>query len=141
MTKKVLLDTNILIYLSDVNSPFHISSPDKMFENKQLFLSDRTLLEFYRVFTGYLKHSPAQALEVINFYLSSSKYTILYSSFLQFLPTSYILHHPMQIYLGKYTNLEIFYVFLGGLAWCAVLYFLAKLVFKMGLKRNEAVGL
>jgi ABC-type uncharacterized transport system permease subunit len=47
----------------------------------------------------------------------------------------------MQIYLGEYTNLEIFYVFLGGLAWCIILYFLAKLVFKLGLKRNEAVGL
>jgi ABC-2 type transport system permease protein len=62
-------------------------------------------------------------------------------SFLIYLPFSICFYHPTQIYLGKYTNLEIFYVFLGGLAWCFVLYFLAKLVFKMGLKRNEAVGL
>jgi ABC-type uncharacterized transport system permease subunit len=47
----------------------------------------------------------------------------------------------MQIYLGKYSNLEIFYTFLGGLVWCIMLYFLAKLVFKMGLKKNESVGL
>ena len=29
----------------------------------------------------------------------------------------------------------------GGLTWCIILYFLAKLVFKMGLKKNESVGL
>ena len=64
-----------------------------------------------------------------------------YNEIIQFLPTTWSLHHPMQIYLGKYSNLEILYVFLGGIFWCFVLYFLAKLVFKMGLKRNEAVGL
>ena len=61
--------------------------------------------------------------------------------FFQILPFSYILHHPMQIYLGKYSPLEKLYVFLGGIAWCVVLYFLAKLVFRIGLKRNESVGL
>ena len=61
--------------------------------------------------------------------------------FLQYLPFAFTFYHPMQIYLGKYSPLEIFYTFLGGLAWCLVLYFLAKLVFKMGLKRNESVGL
>ena len=57
------------------------------------------------------------------------------------LPWSFIAYHPMQIYLGKYSTLETFYVFLGGLTWCFTLYFLAKWVFKMGLKKNEAVGL
>ena len=61
--------------------------------------------------------------------------------FLYIQPFSYLLHHPMQIYLGKYSNLEILYVFLGGIFWCFVLYFLAKLVFKIGLKKNESVGL
>ena len=60
---------------------------------------------------------------------------------IEYLPFAYFLHHPMQIYLGKYTPLETFYVFTGGIVWCLVLYFLAKWVFKMGLKRNEAVGL
>ena len=62
-------------------------------------------------------------------------------SFLQFTPFAYFLHLPMQIYLNKYSPLETLFVFLGGLAWCIALYFLAKLVFKMGLKRNESVGL
>jgi len=64
-----------------------------------------------------------------------------YKELIQFLPTSWWLHHPMQIYLGKYSPLETLYVFLGGIAWCVVLYFLAKWVFRMGLKRNESVGL
>jgi len=62
-------------------------------------------------------------------------------SFLQFSPFAFTLHIPMQIYLGKYSPTEILYVFLGGITWCVVLYFLAKWVFKLGLKRNESVGL
>jgi ABC-2 type transport system permease protein len=60
---------------------------------------------------------------------------------LSFLPFAFTFYHPMQIYLGKYSALETLFVFLGGIAWCVILYFLAKLVFKMGLKRNESVGL
>ena len=56
-------------------------------------------------------------------------------------PWSFVAYHPMQIYLGKYSQLQTLYVFLGGLAWCLMLYLLAKLVFKLGLKRYESVGL
>jgi ABC-2 type transport system permease protein len=65
----------------------------------------------------------------------------LYKEFIQFLPTTFFLHHPMQIFLGKYNFQETLAVFAGGLAWCLILYFLAKFVFKLGLKKNEAVGL
>lgn len=57
------------------------------------------------------------------------------------MPFAWLLHHPMQIYLGKYDTNQTILVFVGGIIWCVVLYFLAKLVFKMGLKRNESVGL
>jgi len=60
---------------------------------------------------------------------------------LNYSPYSILFYHPMQIYLGKYSPTEILYVFLGGITWCVVLYFLAKWVFKLGLKRNESVGL
>jgi len=60
---------------------------------------------------------------------------------LGYTPYSLILHHPMQIYLGKYDTNQTILVFLGGIIWCVILYFLAKLVFKLGLKRNESVGL
>ena len=58
-----------------------------------------------------------------------------------FTPFAFTFYHPMQIYLGKYSALETVYVFGGGVAWCIILYYLAKWVFKMGLKKNEAVGL
>ena len=58
-----------------------------------------------------------------------------------FLPFAFTFYHPMQIYLGKYDFNQTLMVFAGGIAWCVVLYFLAKWVFKMGLKKNEAVGL
>ena len=67
--------------------------------------------------------------------------TLSFFKFSFFLPFAFTFYHPMQIYLGKYSQLEILYIFLGGLAWCLALYFLAKLVFKMGLKKNESVGL
>ena len=54
---------------------------------------------------------------------------------------AFTFYHPMQIYLGKYSILETIYVFGGGIVWCIILYYSAKWVFKMGLKRNEAVGL
>jgi ABC-2 type transport system permease protein len=60
---------------------------------------------------------------------------------LEYTPYSILFYHPMQIYLGKYNTIQTIGVFVGGLAWCLVLYFLAKLVFKLGLKRNESVGL
>ena len=58
-----------------------------------------------------------------------------------FLPFAFTFYHPMQIYLGKYDFNQTLMVFAGGIAWCVVLYFLAKWVFKIGLKKNEAVGL
>jgi ABC-2 type transport system permease protein len=66
---------------------------------------------------------------------------LIFLPFVVYLPQAWILHHPMQIYLGKYSQIEIRYIFTGGIAWCLVLWILARLVFKAGLKRNEAVGL
>lgn len=66
---------------------------------------------------------------------------LFYPEFFQSLPFAWIIHHPMQIYLGNYSNMEILYSVLGGLMWIFVLYILAKIVFKLGLKKNESVGL
>jgi ABC-type uncharacterized transport system permease subunit len=44
-------------------------------------------------------------------------------------------------FLGKYSTTEIIYTFLGGIAWCLVLWILAQVIFKLGLKKNEAIGL
>jgi ABC-2 type transport system permease protein len=69
---------------------------------------------------------------------------VLFSGFMNpifWTPFAFLFHHPMQIYLGKYNSTETLLVFAGGIIWCIILYFLAKFVFKKGLKRNEAVGL
>jgi ABC-2 type transport system permease protein len=58
-----------------------------------------------------------------------------------FYPFSYFIYHPVQIYLGKYDTNQIIQTFAGGIIWCLVLWILARLVFKAGLKKNEAVGL
>jgi ABC-2 type transport system permease protein len=58
-----------------------------------------------------------------------------------FNPYAFTFYHPMQIYLGKYDTNQIILVYLGGIIWCLILYFFAKFIFKIGLKKNEAVGL
>jgi ABC-2 type transport system permease protein len=62
-------------------------------------------------------------------------------TFLLYTPFTFLLHHPMQIYLGKYDSNQTLQTFAGGIAWCLMLWILARLIFKVGLKRNEAVGL
>jgi ABC-type uncharacterized transport system permease subunit len=58
-----------------------------------------------------------------------------------FNPASYLFYQPMQVFLGKYSPNEIFWVFVGEIFWCSFIYFLANWIFRMGLKRNESVGL
>jgi len=58
-----------------------------------------------------------------------------------FTPFAFTFYHPMQIYLGKYSPNQTGFVFIGGIFWAILLYFLAKFIFKMGLKKNESVGL
>jgi ABC-2 type transport system permease protein len=60
---------------------------------------------------------------------------------LLFLPYAFGFHHPMQVYLGNYDNSQTLFVLIGGLVWCIVLYYFAKLIFRLGLKKNESVGL
>ncbi len=60
---------------------------------------------------------------------------------LTILPFAFTFHHPMQIYLGKYDTIQIIQTFIVGIIWCFVLWLVARLIFKAGLKRNEAVGL
>ena len=66
---------------------------------------------------------------------------VRYFPFVLFTPFAFLLHYPIQIYLGKYNPNEIIMTFAAGIFWCIVLFILARTIFKMGLKRNEAVGL
>ena len=62
-------------------------------------------------------------------------------SFLSYNPFAWFLHIPMQVYLGNFSNYEVWLAILGGVVWCVLLYILAKLTFTFGLKKNESVGL
>ena len=63
------------------------------------------------------------------------------SQFLVLNPYSFLVYHPMQIFLGKYSLHQQLLVVFGACAWVLVLYFLAKLVFKKGLRQFESNGL
>jgi ABC-2 type transport system permease protein len=63
------------------------------------------------------------------------------SVFLTQTPFAFLYFIPIQIYLGKYTFDQTLLTFGGGIAWCILLFVMARIVFKAGLKRNEAVGL
>ena len=97
------------------------------------FISDKR--EYSSITDGWY------ALKAILFGLIVPLDQLPFPKIFESLPTSYFVHHPMQIYLGKYTQTEIVQTFVGGIIWCFVLWILARLVFKMGLKKNEAVGL
>jgi len=64
-----------------------------------------------------------------------------YTSAIEWQPFAWLLHHPMQIYLEKYNTGDVIKVLGVGVLWLAILYFLSKKVFDIGLKRNESVGL
>jgi ABC-2 type transport system permease protein len=64
-----------------------------------------------------------------------------FNEFFELLPSAWILHQPMQIYLGKYNLNQILLAFAGAIIWSLILFIVARIIFQRGLKKNEAVGL
>ena len=62
-------------------------------------------------------------------------------NFLRFLPTSYFIFFPLQIYLGKISQSEILAGFFIMLFWVFILRILVKLIWSKGLKNYTAVGI
>jgi ABC-2 type transport system permease protein len=65
---------------------------------------------------------------------------IRFIPFVVFLPTALEIYYPVQIYLNPSLQ-NIGFIYGLGTIWCVVSYIVAATVFKLGLKRNEAVGL
>lgn len=63
------------------------------------------------------------------------------TKFLSFSPFAIFYFHAFQVYFGRYTFNDSLIVLMAGIVWCVVLYFVTKLVFRLGLKKHEAVGL
>jgi len=61
--------------------------------------------------------------------------------FLSYLPLSFAVFHPIQIYYGNYDFDQIVQVFVMGFAWFVGLYVLSNYLFRLGLKKFEGVGL
>jgi len=61
--------------------------------------------------------------------------------FLSYLPLSFAVFHPIQIYYGNYNLSQQISVFTTGLAWFFSLYALSNYLFRLGLKKFEGVGL
>lgn len=61
--------------------------------------------------------------------------------FVWLFPQAFFMHHPMQIYLGKYNLEQILFSILGGVLWIVILIFLSRILMRIGMKKNEAVGL
>jgi len=62
------------------------------------------------------------------------------SQLLTILPTAYILYFPLQIYLGKISNFEIFWRMLVMFFWTILLIKLSKSVWTAGLKKYSSEG-
>jgi ABC-2 type transport system permease protein len=76
------------------------------------------------------------------FYLSGKAIPLnLISSFLTLTPFAFLYFVPMQVYFEKYSNSQLWTVFGIGIFWLIFSSWLARFVFKLGLKKNEAVGL
>ena len=82
MSKKILLDTNILIYGLDDQSPFYKSCKkileDGFSSNEKLFyIPDKVLYELFRIFTSKAfskKISPKEAQSAFDYFATSSAY-------------------------------------------------------------------
>jgi ABC-type uncharacterized transport system permease subunit len=80
---------------------------------------------FLKVFSGFF----------FPFSIVSSLYLVGFN------PIAFTFYQPMQILLDKYSPNQSLFILFFGFFWCVILYLLAKLAIKFGLKRNEAVGL
>ena len=59
----------------------------------------------------------------------------------EYSPLGWSMYQPIEIYLSKYTFEQTFIITSCGIGWFLVLFLLVKIIYKAGLKRNEAVGL
>ena len=57
------------------------------------------------------------------------------------LPFAYFYFLPIQVFMQKFGTVQILITILFGLLWILILHFLTRYIWKIGLKKYEAVGL
>ncbi|AZJ24268.1 TPA: ABC-2 family transporter protein [Bacillus cereus] len=58
----------------------------------------------------------------------------------QFLPFSYLIHFPVNVYLGNLSSAEIVNGLISQVIWSLVFYVLIRVLWKKGLNKYESVG-
>jgi ABC-2 type transport system permease protein len=58
----------------------------------------------------------------------------------QFLPFSYLIHFPVNVYLGNLSGTEIVNGLISQVIWSLVFYVLIRVLWKKGLNKYESVG-
>ncbi len=56
-------------------------------------------------------------------------------------PFAFVGYHTYNTLLNKYSTQDYLIFLCGSIFWAIILFLLARIIFKMGLKKNEAVGL
>lgn len=97
------------------------------------FIKDK--IDFFGVEYSYTALIPVLAGAIIP--LDKLPFSIIFET----LPTAWLLHHPMQVYLGNYDLTQTLLVFGGGIVWFVALERLWCWVFTLAMKKNESVGL
>ena len=63
------------------------------------------------------------------------------SGIISVLPFAYFYFLPIQVFMQKYNTNEILATCLVGVIWVTILHFVTRYIWKIGLKKYEAVGL
>jgi ABC-2 type transport system permease protein len=63
-----------------------------------------------------------------------------WSGLLKFLPFQYMAYFPAVVFLGKVEGAELWFMLLGELIWAVAFMVLARVLFRIGLRRYSAFG-
>jgi ABC-2 type transport system permease protein len=84
-------------------------------------------------------------VNTVNFFISGQMFPLdllppFWSGVLKALPFQYMAYFPTMIFLGKIRGMDLVYGLLGELAWAVAFVFIARLLYKTGLRRYSAYG-
>jgi ABC-2 type transport system permease protein len=84
-------------------------------------------------------------VNTLNFFVSGQMFPLdllgpFWAGLLKALPFQYLAYFPASVFLGKIQGADLVYGLLGELAWAAVFIVLARVLYRLGLRRYSAYG-
>jgi ABC-2 type transport system permease protein len=84
-------------------------------------------------------------VNTVNFFVSGQMFPLdllpgFWSGLLKALPFQYLAYFPATVFLGKVQGVELVYGLLTELAWSVAFILLARVLFRLGLRRYSAYG-